>query len=69
MRCSASFDTATAHDGHRKAYEPWLLDAQTWTLTSRDVSSTSPQVGQLARMVATKVSLRCLGFPIDPFSL
>jgi hypothetical protein len=68
MRCSAIFDTATLHSGQRNAYDPWLFVAQTCTVTSRLVSSTSPQVGQLARMVATKVSLRCLGLAIGLFS-
>src|SRR5688500_14972621 len=64
IRCSAILETARLHSGHLNAYDHWLLVAQTWTLTSRLVSSTSPQVGQLARMVATKVSLRSLGSPI-----
>src|SRR4051794_3271371 len=69
MRASAGFDTAKRQCGHRNAYEPWLLVEQTCTLTSRVVSSTSPHVGQLARMVATWISLRTLRCSIGSYSV
>src|SRR5947208_2788208 len=63
MRASAGFETAMRQSGQRNEYEPWLLVEQTWTVTSRVVSSTSPHVGQLALMVAIR------GLPFQPYSL
>src|SRR4051794_31836099 len=54
IRDSAGFDTAMRQSGQRNAYDPWLFVEQTFTVTSRVVNSMSPQVGQLALMVAIR---------------
>src|SRR5579864_5199846 len=66
---SASLETAMVQSGQRNTYDPWLLVAHTRTVTWRDVSSTSPQVGQLALIVATGISLRSLACSIGPLPL
>lgn len=55
---SAGLDTATRHEGHWNAYELSYVVEHNSTRTSRVVSSTSPQVGQLARIIAIVSSLR-----------
>jgi len=52
VRGSAPFTTVMSQSGQRKLYSPRLSLVQTRTRTSAVVSSTSPQVSQLARIVA-----------------
>src|SRR5258708_34017539 len=53
MLGSACLATAISHWGHRRLYEPLWSLAHTRTDTSPTVRSTSPQLGQLARIVCT----------------
>src|SRR6202011_5998559 len=55
MRGSAGLVTAIRQSGHENRYAPSLFVEHTRTWTSPVVNSTSPQVGQLARMVANEV--------------
>src|SRR5438270_8164634 len=55
---SACLATAISHSGHRNVYEPLWSLAHTRTDTSLTVRSTSPQLGQLARIVVTTILLR-----------
>src|SRR4051794_11544102 len=57
---SACLATAISHCGHRKLYEPLWSLAHTRTDTSPTVRSTSPQLGQLARIVVTTFLLHAL---------
>src|SRR5439155_22555687 len=67
---SAGLDTAMWHSGQRKLYEPRRSSAHTCTDTSSTVRSTSPQLGQLARIVVTTILLpisacaRGIGCPV-----
>ena len=53
MRRLASLATAWRQSGQRKQYEPRSSSAHTRTVRSSAVSCTSPQLGQLARIVVT----------------
>src|SRR5437868_13630007 len=62
---SACLATAISHSGHRKLYEPLWSLAHTRTDTSPTVRSTSPQLGQLARIVVTTLpSFSDPAFPV-----
>ena len=52
MRCSAGFTITIEQIGQVKRYSPRSSSRHTRTVTSTVVSSTSPQSGQLARIVA-----------------
>ena len=53
MRRLASLATARSQAGHRKQYEPDSSSEHTRTVRSVARSCTSPQLGQLARIVVT----------------
>src|SRR2546423_6416783 len=63
---SALLATAISHSGHRKVYEPLWSLAHTRTDTSPTVRSTSPQLGQLARIVVTTCLLHLSGVSGPP---
>src|SRR3954453_11183065 len=63
---SALLATAISHSGHRKVYEPLWSLAHTRTDTSPTVRSTSPQLGQLARIVVTTLPPSAIGISGPP---